>query len=606
MSQSPAAPRRSAIDVFLNVVERGGNALPHPATLFALLALIVVVMSGIAAWLEISAQHPATGETINVVNLFSLDGLHRMSTGMVKNFTEFAPLGTVLVALLGIGVAEHSGLIGATLRLLVLSAPRFLLTPVMVFAGVMSNMASEIGYVLLVPLAGLIFLAAGRHPILGMAAAFAGVSGGYSANLLIGTIDPLLAGLSQQAARIVDPDYTVNELANWYFMMASTPIVTILGWFVTEKIVAPRFPRGEESPTPLREKLRWTCFLVEVLAIPTIVWFVLIRGSEGFMPWVYGIVLALALIIIAVYLTQRGFGPADKVDLGGTDEIKPMSSEELRGLKAALWATLAIVVVLAWSLLPHGLAPGAGFMRIEGEPDFLKSIAPLLASVVAVIFTIGIVLGLSYGIAAGTIKSDNDVIKGMGQSMSTLGVYLVLTFFAAQFVAYFNWTQLGLVFAVEGAGVLDSMRQLVLGEGEPAPWRWVLAKIIIMAGFILLTAVANLFMGSASAKWALMAPIFIPMFMILGYSPELTQIAYRIGDSVTNIISPMMSYFALIIAFLQRYEPKAGIGTVISVMLPYSVVFAIGWSLLFVVWLALGLPIGPGAPLQYIPATPAG
>lgn len=546
MSLSSAAPRRSAIDVFLNVVERGGNALPHPATLFALLALAVVVMSGIAAWLEISAQHPATGETINVVNLFSLEGLHRMSTGMVKNFTDFAPLGTVLVALLGIGVAEHSGLIGASLRLLVLSAPRYLLTPVMVFAGVMSNMASEIGYVLLVPLAGLIFLAAGRHPILGMAAAFAGVSGGYSANLLIGTIDPLLAGLSQEAARIVDPDYTVNAVANWYFMIASTPVITLLGWFVTEKIVAPRFPDA-----PSRDPNA--------------------AGDE-----------------------------APEQD-PNAQRLKP---EEKRGLIWALVACTVISLILVWSMLPQGWFWGAGFMRDPVTGDPLNS--PFLKSVVAIIFVYGVVAGVVYGAVAGTIKSDNDVIKGMGQSMSTLGVYLVLTFFAAQFVAYFNWTQLGLVFAVEGAGVLDSMRQLVLGEGEPAPWRWVLAKIIIMAGFILLTAVANLFMGSASAKWALMAPIFIPMFMILGYSPELTQIAYRIGDSVTNIISPMMSYFALIIAFLQRYEPKAGIGTVISVMLPYSVVFAIGWSLLFVVWLALGLPIGPGAPLQYIPATPAG
>jgi aminobenzoyl-glutamate transport protein len=547
MISLPAGPRkRSAIDTFLNIVERGGNALPHPATLFALLALAVVIMSGIATWLEISAQHPSTGATINVVNLFSLEGLHRISTSMVKNFTDFAPLGTVLVALLGIGVAEHSGLIGASLRLLVLSAPRYLLSPVMVFAGVMSNMASEIGYVLLVPLAALVFVAAGRHPILGMAAAFAGVSGGYSANLLIGTIDPLLAGLSQEAARIVDPNYTVNAVSNWYFMIASTPLVTLLGWFVTEKIVAPRFP-DEPSRNP-------------------------VAAGEA--------------------------APDQDPD---AQRLKP---EETRGLIWALVACLVISLILLWSMLPQGWFWGSGFMRDPVTGDPLNS--PFLKSVVAIIFLYGVVAGVVYGAVSGSIKSDNDVIKGMGQSMSTLGVYLVLTFFAAQFVAYFNWTQLGLVFAVEGAGLLDSMRQLVLGEGDPAPWRWVLAKIIIMAGFIVLTAVANLFMGSASAKWALMAPIFIPMFMLLGYSPELTQIAYRIGDSVTNIISPMMSYFALIIAFLQRYEPKAGIGTVIAVMLPYSVVFAIGWSLLFIVWLALGLPIGPGAPLNYVPASPLG
>jgi len=540
-----AARRPTAIDRFLNVVEKGGNALPHPATLFALLALLVVLLSGVAAFFEVTAPHPATGETISVVNLLSIEGLHRMSTSMVTNFTSFAPLGTVLVALLGIGVAEHSGLIGASLRLLVLSSPRFLLTPVMVFAGVMSNMASEIGYVLLVPLAGLIFLAAGRHPILGMAAAFAGVSGGYSANLLIGTIDPLLAGLSQESARIIDPEYTVTPVANWYFMIASTPVVTALGWFATEKIVAPRFP---DQPT----------------RVPS---------------------------------------DTDVADPDDDPESQRLKPEEKRGLWWALGACAVVTLLLVWSALPSGLFWGSGFMRDPVTDDLLRS--PFLSSVVAIIFVYGVVAGITYGVVAGTVKSDEDVIKGMGQSMSTLGVYLVLTFFAAQFVAYFNWTQLGLIFAVEGAGVLDAARALVLGGAEePAAWRWALAKIIIMAGFIALTAVANLFMGSASAKWALMAPIFVPMFMILGYSPELTQIAYRIGDSVTNIISPMMSYFALIIAFLQRYEPKAGIGTVIAVMLPYSVVFAIGWTVLFSLWLFLGLPIGPGAPLEYIPVAP--
>lgn len=544
MSQ-PAAPRASAIDRFLTIVEKGGNALPHPATLFALLAVLVVLASGLAAWLGVSAPHPSTGAPIEVVNLMTLEGLHRISTSLVTNFTGFAPLGTVLVALLGIGVAERSGMIGAALRLLVLSSPRYLLTPVVVFAGVTSNMASEIGYVLLVPLAGLIFLAAGRHPILGMAAAFAGVSGGYSANLLIGTIDPLLAGLSEEAARIVDPNYTVTPVANWYFMIVSTPLITLLGWYVTERIVAPRFP---DTPS----------------ALP---------NSEA--------------------------GQLHEAD----PEAQKLKPEERRGLVWAAWATLLISLVLVWAGLPKDWFWGSGFMRDPVTGDLLRS--PMLNSVVAIIFVYGVITGIVYGVIAGTIRSDEDVIRGMGQSMSTLGVYLVLTFFAAQFVAFFNWTQLGLIFAVEGASLLDAARQLVLGGAEePAAWRWAAAKILIMAGFIGLTAVANLFMGSASAKWALMAPIFVPMFMILGYSPELTQIAYRIGDSVTNIISPMMSYFALIIAFLQRYEPKAGIGTVIAVMLPYSVVFLIGWTLLFSVWLLLGLPIGPGAPLEYIPARP--
>lgn len=511
------APRKSAIDRFLLIVERGGNALPHPATLFALLALGVIVLSALVSWLGISVTHPATGAQVHAVNLLSVDGLHRILTGTVTNFTNFAPLGTVLVALIGIGVAEHSGLIGASLRLLVLSSPKFLLTPVLVFAGVMSNMASEIGYVLLVPLGALIFQSAGRHPILGMAAVFAGVSGGYSANLLIGTIDPLLSGLSQEAARIIDETYTVSPLANWYFMIVSTPLITGLGWWVTERIVARRFP---DTPTVV----------------------------------------------------------GDMED----EHSRALSAAEKRGLKFALLGVLAFSLILLWGCLSAGTIPGAGFLRDAVTGDLLKS--PFLSGIVAIIFLYGLIAGIAFGIGAGTITSDEDVIKGMGQSMSTLGGYLVLVFFAAQFVAYFNWTQLGLIFAVEGADFLKSIN---------------LPAVPLFIGFILLTAAANLFMGSASAKWALMAPVFVPMFMLLGYSPEVTQVAYRVGDSVTNIISPMMSYFALIIAFFQRYEPKAGIGTLVATMVPYSMTFLIGWSIVFGFWLWLGLPIGPDSPLIY-------
>ncbi|HEY9144062.1 MAG TPA: AbgT family transporter [Arenimonas sp.] len=522
----PATKKRTLMDRFLTIVERGGNALPHPATLFALLAMGVVVLSWVASTAGLSVAHPSTGEIVTPVNLMSIEGLHRMLTGAVTNFTGFAPLGVVLVALIGIGVAEHSGLIGASLRLLVLAAPRFLLTPVLVFAGVMSNMASEIGYVLLVPLGALIFLSAGRHPILGMAAVFAGVSGGYSANLLIGTIDPLLSGLSQEAARIVDPNYTVSPLANWYFMIASTPVITLLGWFVTERIVAPRFA---DAPTQV---------------IKT----------------------------------------ADDVD----PDSQRLSPAERRGMGYAAIAVALFTLLLVWSALPQGSIPGAGFLRDATTGDLLRS--PFLSGVVVIIFLYGVIAGIAFGVGAGTIKSDSDVIKGMATSMSTLGGYLVLVFFAAQFVAFFNWTQLGLVFAVEGADFLKAL-------GLPT--------IPLFICFILLTAAVNLFMGSASAKWALMAPVFIPMFMLLGYSPEVTQTAYRIGDSVTNIISPMMSYFALVIAFLQRYEPKAGIGTVVATMVPYSITFLLGWAALFALWIAMGWPVGLDAPLTY-PAVPAG
>jgi aminobenzoyl-glutamate transport protein len=503
---------RGAVNRFLDVVERIGNALPDPTTLFALLALAVVLLSGLAAQFELAVAHPTTGKIIAPVSLLSVDGLHRILTGLVTNFTSFAPLGTVLVAMIGIGVAEVSGLIGAVMRMLVLRSPRALLTPVVVFCGVLSNAASEVGYVLLVPLAALIFNAAGRHPVLGLAAAFAGVSGGYSANLVLGTIDPLLAGLSQEAARIIDPAYIVSPAANYYFMFVSTFLITGLGWWVTERLVAPR-----------------------------------LAGSER---------------------------PVSADDVQSDDLVKPLTSAEKRGLRfaAALFAVLT-------GLLLWGLLPANGFLRDPQTGSVLHS--PFLKGIVAIIFVYGVGLGTAYGVGAGTVKSDRDVIRGMSQQMSTLGGYMVLVFFAAQFVAFFNWTNLGLIMAVEGAQFLKTAG---------------LHQIPLMLAFILLSALINLVMGSASAKWALMAPVFVPMFMLLGYPPEVTQTAYRIGDSVTNVISPMMSYFALIIAFVQRYVAKAGIGTLVSLMLPYSLTFMAGWSLLFIAWLLLGWPVGPGAP----------
>jgi aminobenzoyl-glutamate transport protein len=499
--------KRSAIDIFLTYVEKIGNLLPHPASLFAGFALLVVIVSWVVSFWDISVVHPGTGQTVTPLNLVSAKGLDLILSKMVTNFTGFAPLGTVLVALLGIGIAEGSGLIGTVLRLVVMSSPKKLLTFVIVFAGVISNTASEVGYVLLVPLAAVIFLAAGRHPLGGLAAAFAGVSGGYSANLFLGTIDPLLAGLSEEAARIIDPAYIVNPACNYYFMFVSTFLIAGLGTWTTEKLVLPRL--GEYT------------------------------GSEK------------------------------------PEELRGLTKEEKKGLVYALFAAILFSVFIL-----GGLIPADGYLRDATTGGILKS--PFMSGIVAFIFLGSALVGIAYGIGAKTVKSDNDVMKGMSKSMETLGSYIVLVFFAAQFVAYFNWTNLGLIFAIKGA---DALRASGLGD------------IPLMLSFIVVAAIINLVMGSASAKWAIMAPVFIPMFMLLGYSPEFTQVAYRVGDSVTNIISPMMSYFALIVAFIQRYDSKAGIGTVISTMLPYSVVFFIGWSLLLILWISLGLPIGPGAPM---------
>ena len=363
-----------------------------------------------------------------------------------------------------------------------------------------------------VPLAAVVFYSLGRHPLAGLAAAFAGVSGGYSANLLIGTVDPLLSGITTEAAQLIDPGYDVDVSANWYFMIASTFLITAIGSFVSLKIVEPSLGPYKGTPANL--------------------------GEED------------------------------------SHRMDPLTAREKKGLWRSLWATLIFAALIAAMVVPE-----SGILRNQETGAVAGS--PFLKGIVAIIFFYGVGLGVAYGVGAGTVRSDRDVIKGMSQQMSTLGGYMVLVFFAAQFVAFFNWTNLGLIFAVEGAQVLKSAG---------------LHQVPLLLTFILLSAIINLVMGSASAKWALMAPVFIPMFMLLGYPPELIQIAYRVGDSVTNVISPMMSYFALIIAFVQRYVSKAGIGTLVSLMLPYSITFLIGWSIMFVIWLSLGLPVGPGAP----------
>ena len=494
----------------LNWTERAGNALPHPATLFALFALAALLFSALGHFLGWSAIHPATGEIIRPVNLLSHDGIHRILLETVDNFTGFAPLGIVLVAMLGIGIAEQSGLIHTIIRLLVLNSPKHLLTFVLVFTGILSNVASDVGYVLLIPLAGVIFMAVGRHPIAGMAAAFAGVSGGFSANLVLGTVDPLLAGLSQEAAQIFDPAYKVNPTANYYFMVASTFVIAFVGTWVTDKIVEPRLGvyKGE------------------------------------------------------VKENEKSFGK--------------LSTKEKKGLRNAMIALIGILIITMIGIIPEN-----GFLR--GTDGGLLS-SPLIRGVVTMLFITAGMMGLAYGFTTGTFKNDADVIEGMSLSMKSLATYIVLVFFAAQFVAYFKWSNLGIIMAVKGANLLMSAD---------------IGLIPLMILFIILAATINMLMGSASAKWAILAPIFIPMFMIMGYSPELSQVVYRIGDSVTNVISPMMSFFALIIAFVQKYDPKAGIGTIIAAMVPYSVAFLISWVLLLVLWLLIGLPLGPGAGIYY-------
>ena len=491
----------------LIMIEIAGNKLPSPSLLFGFLALITLVGSYIVSSAGWHAVNPVDGKTIYSVNLLTLEGIHRILKEMVTNMTGFAPLGVVLVSMLGIGIAEKSGLINSGIKLLVVYSPKKILTFVLVFAGILSNMASDVGYVVLIPLAGVIFASIGRNPIVGMAAAFAGVSGGFSANLFLGTIDPLLAGLTEEGARIMNPSYVVNPAANYYFMFVSTFIIGIAGTIVTEKIVAPKL----ESTTDFE-----------------------------------------------------------------SEKVEKLNTDEKRGMMYAVVSFILMAVIILIGVLPEG-----GFLRGK-DGSILHS--PLIESVVVFILFISAIMGIAYGYGAKTFKNSGDIVKGMDDSMKSLGSYLTIVFFAAQFVAFFKWSNIGVLTAINGANFLKSLD---------------LGLIPLMILFIIFSAFVNLVIGSASAKWAILAPVFVPIFMLMGYSPELSQAVYRVGDSVTNIISPMMSYFALIITFFNKYDPKAGLGTIISTMLPYSIAFFLFWTALLIVWVLFGLPLGPGAELYY-------
>lgn len=499
--------KQNRFSSILDSIERVGNKLPHPATLFFIMAVIVAVISAIGAGLNLSAQHPATGETIEVRNLLSADGIRWIYTNVEHNFVKFPPLGLVLVIMIGIGVAEGAGLFTVLVKQLVLGAPKSLVTYAVIIAGIFSHLASEVGYVILIPLGAMIFHALGRHPMAGFAAAFCGVSAGFGSNFIIGSVDPILAGLSTSAAQIIDPDIYINPLVNYFFMVVSAFMVTLVGGWVTEKIVEPRL------------------------------------GKYG--------------------------GATEALKVEGISDI------EKKGLKWAGWATLIFIAIMAMTIIPQN-----GIFRDPETGSVLRS--PFFSGIVVGLMLLFFIPGIVYGIIVGTIKSDKDVIKHMSNSMKGLASYIVLVFFAAQFIYWFNYSNLGLILAINGAEFLKGIGF----TGLP-----------LIICFILLSAFLNLFMGSASAKWAILAPVFIPMFMLLDFHPGLTQASFRVGDSVTNVITPMMSYFALIVTYAQRYDEKYGIGTIISLMIPYTIVFLIAWIIIITIWVLTGLPLGFDGPL---------
>jgi len=518
MNQPEAPPSTPAAGGWLHrsldVIERVGNRLPDPAMLFLLLMVVIWILSWLLSGVEFDAQHPTTGEAITVTNLLTGSNFVSFLTSMVDTFTGFAPLGVVLVAMLGVGVAEQSGFINALLKKMLAVTPKRLLTPMLILIAIVSHTAVDAGYVVVIPLGGIIFYAAGRHPLAGIAAAFAGVSGGFSANFVPSAIDPLLMGFTLPAAQLVDSSVELHPLINYFFTSASCLVIVLLGWWLTDRVIEPRL-----ADTPL-------------------------DGDAGDMP-----------------------------------EMHDLGERENR----AVWTATSIIgiglVALVLALIPESTPfrdPGSGKLT-----DFS---APIMQSIVPLIFLFFVLPGVVYGYMTGTFTRSKDVVDAMSTTMSSMAYYIVMAFFCALFIAEFGRSGLGVLLAIEGGNFL---RELALPGG------------LTLFGIILLVGFVNLFVGSASAKWALLAPIFVPMLMQVGFSPELTQAAYRVGDSSTNIITPLMPYFPLVVVYCQRYVKSTGIGTLVSLMLPFSVTFLLVWSLFLIGYWMLGVPLGPGTSYVY-------
>jgi aminobenzoyl-glutamate transport protein len=501
---------------FLGTVERVGNKLPDPAVLFIALLFIVWALSWMLSYVTFDVIDPRSGEALVIQNLLTGRSFTEFLSVMVTNFSHFHPVGVVLVAMLGIGVAEHTGFINAAIRSLLNVTPAKLLTPMVILVGIVSHAAVDAGYVLVIPLGGVIFYAAGRHPLAGIAAAFAGVSGGFSANFVPSSLDPLLQGLTQAGAHILDPSVVVNPLNNYFFTTASSVIIIGLGWYITDKIVEPRISKTE------------------------------IDGDAEDLP-----------------------------------EMHDLSASERKGLR---WSLISMVVGIAL-LIATAIPEGSAWRAADG--DLTASTAPMMRSIVSLIFLLFLVPGLVFGIVSGSMKSSKNMIEGMTHSMHSMAYYLVIMFFIAQFVYAFGQSNLGVLLALKGAEFLKALNA---------------GASITIVGIVILTAFVNIFVGSASGKWGLLAPIFVPMLMSLGISPDLTQAAYRVGDSSTNIITPLMPYFPLVVVYCQRYVKGTGIGTLTAMMLPYSMWFIGVWTVFLLIYYAIGFPLGFAASYTYPPS----
>lgn len=541
---------------FMDRIEKLGNKLPHPVLMFIYIGIFVLVLSAVLGSLGVVAHTELGDFPINnllgqkpievlkvgptgtqVAEVYS-NGLSYVVGTAIANFMNMYAIGTILIIMLAIGLMEQSGYLSMAMKSIVQATPMKLVTPVVIFLGVMSNMASDAGYVVLIPLAALMYYTLGRHPLAGLAAGFAGVSGGFSANLFVSSTDALLLPFTQAAAETGDAMAktqlagTLSVTSNWFFMIASTFVIIILGTIVVDKFVEPRLGSYNKKDAEIEADHEIT------------------QQEKNAYKFTNKIMLIVVALIVVAAL------PIDK------NNVIPVVGD--------LSTTVALV----------SLVDGA--MASSAADGFLNSIFFKGDMVIMLMFVIFAASGLLYGFKSGKFKKAADIVPAMCKAMADMAPIIVILFFVAQFINYFNDSHLGVLVASLGATLVK-----LIPEGS------MFMSMVLMVAFIFLTAFVNLFMGGASSKWGLLAPIFVPMLMVAGFSPAGVQLMYRIGDSATNVISPLMNYLGVIVVFGQKYKKDFGVGNLMSMMMPISIAFLIGWTIVAVLWALAGIPIGP-------------
>ncbi|WP_414054279.1 AbgT family transporter [Macrococcus equi] len=500
--------KKGFMDKFLDGIERAGNKLPDPVVIFISLCGLILIASWIASLFGVKAKNPADGKVVKAINLLTPDGVAKIISEAVPNFAAFPPLGLVLVVMIGVGIAEKTGYFETLMKYTIEKTPKKIIIPIIIFVGIMGNAAGDAATIVLPPIAAMVFIRLGYHPIAGLAMAYAAALGGFSASLVIGMTDALAVSFTEPATKLIDGSVKVNAAMNYYFLCASTFLLLVVAWFVTSKIVIPRFGKYEGTYT----------------------------------------------------------------DEETNEHVAPQER------KAMIWANISILLLMGLLILLT--VPEHALLR-NAKTGSLIDDSPLMNGIVPIITLLFLVPGLIYGYMAGTMRSTRKFSEMLAESMSSMGGFIVIVFFAAQMLAFFTWSNLGTIVAIKGAALLKGQNGVVL-----------------ILGVLILSAFINMLIGSASAKWAILAPILVPMLMLLGIHPAFTQVIYRVGDSITNPITPMMPYLPLLLSYAQKYDKNIGLGTMIAALMPYSIAFGIFWTLLLLVWYFLGIPVGPGGPIH--------